>query len=161
MIGNDALLSPDGRYRYRLTRRWDDGPTAVWIMLNPSTADASDDDPTIRRCITFSQREGCGSLIVVNLCAYRATDPKALMQAGREGIDIQGPGNADHLQAALSEGSFTVAAWGAHAAHRAIAPHTPARIVVHRPMQCLGRTQAGHPRHPLYVRGDQPLEVFR
>src|SRR5438105_250311 len=74
-----AWFSPDKQYRYLLTRSWDHIPQAMtWIMLNPSTADAFRDDPTIRRCISFARREGCGSIRVVNLFALRATDPRDL-----------------------------------------------------------------------------------
>lgn len=71
-----ATISECGRYRYRLTRRFADGPCATFVMLNPSTADETIDDPTIRRCRNFAIREGCGGLVVVNLFAYRATDPR-------------------------------------------------------------------------------------
>jgi hypothetical protein len=74
-----CVLSPDGLYRYLLWRTWNPkANTMVWLMLNPSTADAMNDDPTIRRCIGFAQREGCGSIQVLNLYALRATKPKHL-----------------------------------------------------------------------------------
>lgn len=74
-----AEFSGCGRYRYSLRRRWaDGGPPACWIMLNPSTADAEKDAPTIRRCIGFSKAWGHNALVVVNLFALRSTDPTAL-----------------------------------------------------------------------------------
>jgi hypothetical protein len=77
-----ALLSPCGTFRYRLGRRWSDGPTVAFVLLNPSTADEVVDDPTVRRCIRFSERDGYGGLEVVNLYAYVATDPADLRRAG-------------------------------------------------------------------------------
>lgn len=149
-----ARLSACGRYRYELTRRWADGPTVLWIMLNPSTADAAEDDPTIRRCIGFSKRDGFGSLTVVNLYAYRATDPKALFAVA----DPEGPENWWHIQRAVRSSDAVVFAWGAiqgptdrHVWHGGALIPSPL---------CLGVTKAGHPRHPLYVRGDQPLIPF-
>lgn len=155
-----ATISEDNRYRYRLTRIWEAGkPPLSFVMLNPSTADDRVDDPTIRRCMGFAKREGCGGIIVVNLYGLRATDPAELTKAG----DPYGPKNADALLAVLDEAAIydtpVVCAWGtkagfAAARFRTSAKATPARLV------CLGRTKDGHPRHPLYVRGDQPLEPF-
>ncbi len=145
--GGDAWISPDGLYRYRLDRVWDDnGPRICWVMLNPSTADATVDDPTIRRCIAFSKARGAGSLVVVNRFALRATDPKALSSHP----DPCGPENEAAVRRAVSTSWLTVAAWGAHPmAERG----TPLPDGV-RPL-CLGATKSGAPRHPLYVRADQ------
>jgi hypothetical protein len=77
-----ADLSDCGTYRYRLGRRWAEGPVDVWIMLNPSTADATVDDRTIGRCMEFSRRWGAGALVVGNLFALRATDPTDLLTLG-------------------------------------------------------------------------------
>src|SRR4051812_40135006 len=76
-----AILSDCDRYRYLLGREWADGPTAVFVMLNPSTADALHNDPTIRRCLRYAQVWGCGALMVANLYAWRATDPDDLWTA--------------------------------------------------------------------------------
>ena len=76
MAHMSAIISPCGRYRYRLDRRWGDGRTMGFIMLNPSTADAENDDPTIRRCIGFAKREGCDAIAVVNLYALREGRPE-------------------------------------------------------------------------------------
>lgn len=154
-MGMGAILSPCRQYRYALTRRWNDGPMVWWIMLNPSTADAYTDDPTIRRCITFSKREGGGALTVLNLYALRATVPDDLTRHA----DPRGPKNLALLLDASCEaraGHLVIVAWGAHP--MAI---EGARLVdtmfADAGAQCLGRTKAGHPRHPLYVRGNQPL----
>ncbi|NYJ75100.1 DUF1643 domain-containing protein [Allobranchiibius huperziae] len=155
---SDASICGCGRHRYRLSRRWGSkgGPTATFIMLNPSTADADVDDPTIRRCIGFARREGCTGLVVVNLYAWRATKPADLWTAD----DPVGPENDEAISGALRlarlHGGPVIAAWGAHArSDRVGAVRELTRGVV--ALTCLGVTEGGHPRHPLYVRGDQPL----
>ena len=157
----DAIISPCGQYRYTLTRTiaqaGDRG--CLFVMLNPSTADASLDDPTIRRCIGFATREGCARLTVVNLFAYRATDPRDLLDAYRGGIDIEGPENRRHLNEQIAaHGSgrgIIIAAWGAHP----VAGRAPTiqRWLRDVGALCLGITAGGHPRHPLYVPSYQPL----
>lgn len=151
-----AIVSPDGVYRYMLERQWDVGPILPFVMLNPSTADAEQDDPTVRRCIGFAQREGYCGLLVVNLFAYRATDPRELRRA----IDPVGPENDRHLStifaAARRSSAPVVAAWGAKPDPYRI--RQVLRLADDVDMRCLGTTAAGDPRHPLYVRGDQPLE---
>lgn len=151
-----ATISADNLYRYRLTRLWEHKPPLSFVMLNPSTADDRVDDPTIRRCIAFARREGCGGIIVANLFALRATDPVELTRAA----DPFGPKNADALSAVLQEaliyGAPVVCAWGTKGGKgvprfTALAAGTRAALV------CLGRTKDGYPRHPLYVRGDQPF----
>lgn len=154
-----ATLSDDRRYRYQLGRRWgtpwaEGGRRVLWIMLNPSTADADADDPTIRRCIGFSRAWGYDELVVVNLYALRATDPAELGRAE----DPFGPDNATWLDHHLSHADSVIAAWGAHNTATNVAD---ALLLEHRPLRCLGTTKDGHPRHPLYVRADQPLEVWR
>lgn len=156
-----ATISPCGTYRYDLTRRWGSGPTALWVMLNPSTADASEDDPTIRRCISFSKREGCGRLAVVNLYAYRSSKPKGLLMAA----DPIGPENLATVRRWMMDASMVVAAWGAWPLNNR--RHAPARLHVEglatmhgHDMVCLGTTKAGAPRHPLYVKGDQPFVSY-
>ncbi len=152
-----AVLSPDERYRYLLTRERAAGPGLVFIMLNPSTADDRIDDPTIRRCIRFAAREDAGRLVVVNLFALRATDPRELARDP----DPVGPRNDEFLLIHCTPGVRVVAAWGAHpfAAARAT---TVTRMVTNAgaSLECLGVTKDGHPRHPLYVRGDAPLVPY-
>lgn len=140
-----ATLSEDGRYRYRLSRIWSAEPPVTFVLLNPSTADADADDPTIRRCIGFARRWGCGGVIVVNLYGYRTPWPAVLWQAR----DPVGPDNDDHLRAALAGDGLTVAAWGCQARSDRIA-----RLLSYRPaLTALGVTRSGQPRHPLYLPG--------
>ncbi len=151
-----AVISDCGRYRYVLQRslggflRWH--RPMLFIMLNPSTADAMVDDPTIRRCISFAKREGMTHLTVVNLFALRATDPRELELAH----DPVGPENDRHLEEQVGKhrNGSVVAAWGAHEFAKRRAAAVLAKF---GPLHCLGLTKAGHPRHPLYVKGDQPL----
>ena len=147
-----AVISECERYRYQLRRTWDDeGLLLEWIMLNPSTADAHVDDPTIRRCVGFAQRWGYGAIVVHNLYALRATNPAQLLSAK----DAYGPRNDEFL--GHNPALCTIAAWGAHAA--TLAPNARATIAVLamcRPrLYCLGTTAAGGPRHPLYVKSSQ------
>lgn len=158
-----AALSTDGVYRYQLWRKWADGPWMTFIMLNPSTADHSKDDPTIRRCIGFARRENCGGIMVVNLYAFRATKPDALLTAD----DPRGPLNMHFITEALAlSGGPNVAAWGAwwkSQSRRVKGPGFP-RIAVESlardakvELVSLGVTALGAPRHPLYVKADTPL----
>lgn len=155
--GNTAWISGCRRYRYRLGRNWSEGwgRPAVFVMLNPSTADAFVDDPTIRRCIGFAKAWGCERLIVVNLYAFRATKPRDLWEAE----DPVGAENDAHIRdaactAAEHDGPL-VAAWGANARPDRVAQ------VLELPgmdrLQALGVTKNGAPRHPLYLRTDSAL----
>lgn len=151
----EATIDPSGVYRYHLTRRWGEEPPLGFVMLNPSTADATADDPTIRRCIGFAKREGLGGIRVVNLYALRATDPDELWRHP----DPFGPANAQHIRAAVAEARWNstplIVAWGAKAKPGRVAVVMP--LLAGADLRSLGVTAQGHPRHPLYVRGDQPL----
>lgn len=147
-----AHISSCGRYRYWLERLWvTERPTMTFIMLNPSTADHQVDDPTIRRCRSFAEREGCGSMLVVNRFALRATDPSELQQAD----DPHGPENAYWMDTRVWYQGPIVAAWGAHPVVAQRAKPLPPALT--KRLLCLGTTKDGSPRHPLYVRADQPL----
>lgn len=155
---SDALVSPDGFYRYWLTRTWGTGGHATFVMLNPSTADANEDDPTIRRCIGFAKAWGLGGLRVVNLYALRSTDPKGLWKAS----DPVGPDNDHWLREAAFHavrlGLPIVAAWGANAK-----PGRVAQVLALPSMDrltALGVTKDGAPRHPLYLRADSRLSPW-
>lgn len=146
-----ATISSDGRYRYDLTRSWSEGrPRVCWAMLNPSTADGTEDDPTIRRCVGFSKAWGFGSLVVVNLWALRATNPRELLSHP----DPCGLENERFVAQHVAYSGVTVAAWGAFQ----VKGRTPLRIPGQ--LHCLGVTKAGAPKHPLYIAGDTPLQVF-
>jgi hypothetical protein len=149
----DAAISECGCYRYELTRRWDVGPTLEFFMLNPSTADALQDDPTIRRCIGFGKRWGFGALVVHNLFAWRATNPLDLIGVQ----DPIGPENRKYLEGNGTEPDCTVAAWGAHPLATGWWNGYPQDItpaLKGRRLICLGTTKSGAPKHPLYVKSD-------
>lgn len=123
----------------------------TFIGLNPSTADATRDDPTIRRCKGFALGWGCGELWVVNLFALRSPNPSALLKSA----DPIGPDNEDWLRVAVDGADIVVAAWGnygqLHHRGRAVAARFRGRL------QMLGLTKVGMPRHPLYVRAGTAL----
>lgn len=154
----DAVISECGTYRYRLTRKWGDGgQRCTFIMLNPSTADASVDDNTIRKCIKYAKREGCDELEVMNLFAFRATDPKELLRNESRGVDVRGPSNDAYFGALVCDPpKLIIAGWGATKG-TAIQAHRVNAILSHLPVYCLAKTKAGHPGHPLYLKDDAPL----
>ncbi len=153
MLGT-ASFSPDGVYRYRLLRRWSRGGRVLWVMLNPSTADAQRDDPTIRRCIGFSRAWGFGGMEVVNLYALRATDPAVL----RGHPDPVGRDNDAHIRAGPRSAAMVVAAWGASCTDEARIVRVLAMLG--EKVWCLGLTRGGMPRHPLYAPRSVPLSEF-
>lgn len=157
-----ATISTCDRYRYRLERIWDaDRFSALWIMLNPSTADGTRDDATIRRCVSFSKGWLCGGIVVVNLFGLRATHPRDL----RASEAPNGPDNDQHLRivAARSWGRV-VAAWGCSggrlASNRAIELMTGSGALAGIGMKCLGMTKDGSPRHPVRLAAASRLEPF-
>lgn len=156
-VRRGAIISDDGKYRYRLTRYWWPGRSLPFVMLNPSTADASIDDPTIVRCVGFARRLGFSGIGVWNLYALRATRPVHLWKSP----DPVGPDNDAKLRV-LFEWAYwaeveVVAGWGANAkADRVeeVLAMPYATRVLHR----LGpTTKGGAPRHPLYLKADTPL----
>lgn len=152
-----AEMSDDGVYRFVLGRRWDESlPECVFIMLNPSTADASEDDPTIGRCLNFAKNLGCGSLQVGNLYAFRATDPNDLFKTTEP---TGGAKNDAVLAELLSRGEIVIAGWGAHAKPDRVAELL--RLPGANRITALGTTKAGAPRHPLYVHGATILSEWR
>lgn len=158
-----AVISDCTLYRYLLIRAWDlTLPLLVFVMLNPSTATASLDDPTIRRCMGFARRDGYGGIIVVNLFAFRSPSPEA-MKASQDPV---GPLNADILDRtfayAVSVGADVIAGWGVHGEYRDQDYHVIARAEAAGIIaKCLGKSKGGHPRHPLYIKGEQLFVPLR
>lgn len=150
-----AVVSDEGRYRYRLGREREGGTgTVAFIMLNPSTADGTKDDPTIRRCMGFAASWGHRRLDVVNLFAFRSTDPTVL----KHETHFIGPANTEHIQSVLSAAEVRVAAWGA----QPVAEEAARTILGSRTdLTCLGTTKSGAPRHPLYVERSAVLKPWR
>lgn len=152
----DAVVSECGQYRYSLTRRWDEGSgRCVFIMLNPSTADAMMDDPTIRRCIGFAQEWGFAMLEVVNLYAFRATDPKDLFRAA----DSVGPENWEYIWTAVRSADLVVCAWGkpGHGRGRWMKDELIRKAAIR--LHVLKLNRDGSPAHPLYLSKNlQPME---
>lgn len=153
----DALLSYDHKYRYMLRRRWDeDGQRALFVMLNPSTADGSKDDPTIRSCVRLCQDWGHGGFEVVNLFGWRATNPKELTRIS----DPVGPKNDEIAKAAVNRCDIVIFAWGSNNMafdqardHRSLWGEITGAF-------CMGKTQNGSPKHPLYIKTGTPLVLY-
>lgn len=152
-----ATVSNDGLYRYDLTRVWGSGgDLALFVMLNPSTADHRRDDPTIRRCVNYAKSWDCQGLVVVNLFAYRATLPSDLRRAtapvGRDNDrtirywseEVSGP---------------IVCAWGPHGRYLGRDAQV-VELLYGRRIECLGLTKGGHPQHPLMMPNAATLRPF-
>jgi hypothetical protein len=173
-IDKSAIISPDQRYRYVLTREWRgthnpdhwfwlgevDGAghqlgeplSVVFIMLNPSTADGTKDDPTIRKCVGFARQWYYEKLVVINLFAYRATQPIDLKRLDRDS-DPVGPHNHHHLREVLNRAGRVVCAWGHHGSYLG-QDQTMMDWLDEATIQpwCLGLTDStGQPKHPLFV----------
>lgn len=158
-LERDAVISDCGRYRYLLRRTWDQNlARSLFIMLNPSTADAEVDDATIRSCIRLSKSWGHGSFEVISIFGLRATNPAELAKAANP----IGPMNERVGAAAIARCDMAICAWGAHPMAERHHGYIMGRVKSHRPTAyCLGRTKSGAPKHPLYIpTGTQP-EVFQ
>ena len=150
-----AAFSPDRLYRYALYRTWDEAkPRVMFIGLNPSTADESVDDPTIRRCRNYAFDWGYGGLIMGNLFALRATKPKVMMAH----VAPIGPENNYWLERLAREAEIVVAAWGVSGSHlgrdKVVLGFMPQ-------MRHLGLTKAGAPKHPLYLKANTKPQIWR
>lgn len=145
-----AVISADGKYRYRLGRMWGRviDPTVLFVMLNPSTADATVNGPTIRRCIAFAKEWGFGHLLVGNKYGFRSTDPSVLRKMSQH--DAVGPENHEHLAHMAQISQLIVCAWGNPGGRMLPTALMPHAGKVHH----LGLTMSGAPKHPLYLPGD-------
>lgn len=155
-----AVLSECGRYRYWLFRKWAHAPILCFVMLNPSTADALKDDPTVRKCVGFAKLNGYGGIGIANLFSWRTKDPKELIFALQNGEDCVGPQGDYHLKCITDD--YVVAGWGR-------TPYdVPAlrsrldqvRKILTGKLLCVKQTQ-GRPWHPLYVKYGPLLELER
>jgi hypothetical protein len=147
-----AELSHDTVYRYRLWRIWDASlPRLLWVMLNPSDADADIDDPTVRKCVGFARRWGYGSIEIVNLYAFRTPDPDVLKAAILDLVDAVGPDNEAAIRDAMTRAKTVVAAWGAPPFAVERGRQVREILRAHPNVVCLRRTLGGHPWHPLYI----------
>lgn len=149
-IQKSAIISDCGLYRYFLSRKWSEGKKLLIIGLNPSIADATIDDPTIRRCIGFAKRDGFGELWMANLFAFRSTDPKGLQLAK----DPIGSENNRYLLNLNLEADLTVIAWGTLGT---LMDRDKEVLKMLKNIKCFGKTKDGHPKHPLYLAGNTPI----
>lgn len=163
-VRGSARFSRDRRYRLSLTRMWGEGPRVLWVLLNPSAADAFEDDPTVARCTDFARRWGFGALEAVNLFALVTpspavlrADPRPVGPANRPANGAaNGAANDAAIDAAIARADLVVAAWGAgHGGLLDRAEVVRARLP--EGTRCLGVTRSGDPRHPLYLRHDTAL----
>jgi len=158
-VNGDAVFSDDGRYR-PLMRRWlgDAFPDRylLFIGMNPSTADATVNDPTCGREWTFAQREGFDAMVKANVGDYRATDPKMLLQPG---VEASSPANLPTIRQAAAGADKVVLCHGK--LNKALAPAgremVAALVKDGHNLWCFGTNADGSPRHPLYLRADTPL----
>jgi hypothetical protein len=157
---NGAVFDLSRKYRYLLWRRWSDElPALCFCMLNPSTADAFRLDPTIARCMSFARDWGFGSLQIVNLFAFRSTDPAALLRKR----DPVGRLNDEFIERVVKSSDRTVLAWGNHGVLR---DRDKEMMIVMREacgddrLYHFGLTRLHQPKHPLYVRRDAELCGF-
>lgn len=158
-----ADFSVNEKYRYRLERVWDEKlPPMYFMMLNPSTADAKNDDPTIRKCVGFAKRMTRGSIVVVNLFALRSTQPSGLLQVE----DPIGPSSRNYVAQVMDQVSPEnplVVAWGeptGKALRTLVVERSRSVLFPSDPLQCLGKTKSGQPRHPLMLPYSTPLEPW-
>ncbi|WP_040340364.1 DUF1643 domain-containing protein [Fictibacillus macauensis] len=159
LVENSSGAVIDGEYRYSLWRIWEHTlPKVTFIMLNPSTADHLTDDPTLRRCVQFAKDWGYGSLEVVNLFAYRATNPNKL----REALDPIGKDNDHYILQAVANSEKVILAWGVNG-KLFRRDQAVLQLLLHANSTAIctiERTQNGHPRHPLYIAANKVPQPF-
>lgn len=160
VTSRSAAVSPCGQYRYNLSRWLPEGEGAlVFIMLNPSTADGTEDDATIRRCLGFASDWGFNHLCVVNLFAWRARHPRDMLRQ----LDPVGPDGDQWILRETTNADRIIAAWGAHSSPiiRRRADAVRAMLVQHgRALHHLGLSRTGQPKHPLFLARDTEPQVW-
>ena len=146
-MNTGANFSACRKYRYVLWRKWDTSkPYALFIGLNPSTADEIEDDPTINRCINYARDWGYGGLYMANLFAFRATNPDDMMSAS----DPVGPDNDSWIKKLSHDASIVIAAWGNDGSYNGRSKEVVSMIPS---LMCLKINKTGEPAHPLYQPG--------
>lgn len=153
-----ARFSDCRKYRYVLWRTWRENRKRVmFIGLNPSIADETADDPTIRRCIGFAEAWGFGGIYMLNLFAFRATNPKEMKKTS----DPIGPLNNDFLKIHIKPSGLNIACWGTHG-NFMNRSKTVIELLGDENLSCFGMTQSGQPKHPLYLkRGLEPISLLQ
>lgn len=156
-VFSDARFDESRRYRYRLDRAWDvRAPRAVFVMLNPSTADEHELDPTLRRCAGFAHAWGFGGFTIGNLFALRSTDPRALKIAHVRNEDpVGGERNDFELDAMAATAGIVVCGWGTHGALLNRGSYVALRLSRLSEIHALALTRGGAPGHPLYLAADR------
>lgn len=157
-LNSSAIFSDDLKYRYLLTRQWNEKPSILFIMLNPSTADAEKFDPTVKRCYNFAHLWGYGELNVCNIFALRATNPKELKKCD----DPIGKENDKIIIETARTSSLIVAAWGEHGTYkqRDLVVLSLICETLNREIFCLKTSKNGNPVHPLYLPGDSKPIIY-
>ena len=152
-----VIISECGSYRYTLKRDWP--KPCLFIMLNPSTADAAKDDPTLKACMRFAKREGCTSLTIVNLFALRSPNPDILLKRANPSGSQNRAYQATEIEKA--RGGLVIVAWGSHKSTGIKKDNISALLKIIRgeglTPYCLGVNKDGNPKHPLYLKNNQEL----
>lgn len=158
------------QHRFTLRREWarldlhrSEYATVNFVMMNPSTADDTHDDPTIRKCVGFAKRWGCAGLTVTNLWAYRATDPKELKRVARSDHSLA-VGHGENVYALKTEADaadIVVVAWGTHGAFQGRADAVLGSVLADMDLYCIGKTKDGHPLHPCMAGYTDAPVMFR
>lgn len=153
-----AIISDCGKYRYQLWRIWDDSkPKVMFMMCNPSTANADKDDPTIRRCIGFAKTWGYGGLYVGNLFAFRSSNPKDLLNAS----DPIGKENLKHIAEMRDKSQIVVLAWGNSPIVESLLSDTDYAPLQGMKPFFLELSKNGTPKHPLYLKKELVPKQFK
>lgn len=181
-VNTGARISACGAYRYKLWREWrgthdpkhwrwhgvkdgaghewGDALSVLFVMLNPSTADAEIDDATIRKCVGFAKLWRYERMEVVNLFAYRATAPRDLFAAKKAGKDVIGWQNQECIQEMARDAAIVVCGWGNHGTGHEYHIEEVRGWLISKPQFHLGLTGKGQPRHPLYAPYATPLQAM-
>lgn len=145
MMKKSAIFSPCRKYRYVLWRTWNqDNPYAMFVCLNPSTADETSDDPTVRRCIRYAQDWNYGALCMTNLFGFRTTEPR-ILKATKEPV---GKSNDRWLKRLSESAGIVIVAWGVHGGY---AERDKLVLQLLNKPYYLKLTKGGYPAHPLYL----------